>query len=188
MEQDVALQRAGEVATAVVSAITDDQHGLPTACSEWNVRDVLNHLVAGNLATVAVVAAQAPPDRSADHLGGDPKAAFAASLTRARGALGAQGVAERVMVTPFGEQPGRVLATMRIAELFLHSWDLADATGQSRDLDPELAEYVRQQWTELLGDRSRTALPFGEPVEVAERASTADRLAAYLGRTPVLAD
>lgn len=83
MEPTVAFDGAAVIATSVVPGITDDQPGLPTPGSEWTVRDLLNHLVSGNLLTEAIVTGQAPPDRSADLLGADPKAAFDDSPARA---------------------------------------------------------------------------------------------------------
>jgi uncharacterized protein (TIGR03086 family) len=94
---------------------------------------------------------------------------------------------ERIVSTPMGERPGAVLVQLRVAELLVHGWDLARATGQDTDLDPELAEVVRTAWTTQLGDRPRTLLPFDEPQPVPDDAPAADRLAAYLGRSVVVA-
>ena len=39
-----------------------------------------------------------------------------------------------------GEVPARFPVDMQIAELAVHAWDLARATGQKVDFDPEIAE------------------------------------------------
>lgn len=182
-----AFDRAAAVAQAVVDGITDEQFGLPTPCSEWTVRDVLNHMVVGNLITQAIVAGQSHPDRNADHLGRAPKVTFATSVADTRAALAAPGVVERTLVTPFGEAPGTVVVIMRSTELLVHAWDLARATSQATDLDPELAEYLRDRVSTRLGDRPRHLMPFGEPQPVPDDAFGADRLAAYLGRSVVVA-
>ena len=43
------------------------------------------------------------------------------------------------MRLPFGELPGSVYVNIATVDTFAHGWDLAKATGQSTDLDPELA-------------------------------------------------
>lgn len=110
-----------------MDGISDERFGLPTPCSEWTVRGVLNHLVAGNLVVEAMLAGRSHPDRDA--------------------------------------------------------WDLATATGQPTDLDPELADHLLAAVTTRLGDRPRHLTPFEDPRPVPDDASAADRLAAYLGRS-----
>jgi uncharacterized protein (TIGR03083 family) len=70
------LERALTAAQAVVGGIQPSQWTLPTPCTELDVREVLNHLVSGNLLFAAIVRGEPLPDRDADQLGGDPPAAF----------------------------------------------------------------------------------------------------------------
>ena len=179
------FDRAAEVATAIVDGIADDQFDLPSPCAEWTVRGVLNHIVTGNLIAEAIVAGRAHPNRDVDRLGEDPAAAFAASLASTRAALSEPGLMERIVSTPIGEAPGAFLVQMRVAELLVHGWDLARATSQSTDLDPELAAQVLAAWQARMGERPRSMLPFEEPQSVPADAPAADRLAGYLGRTVV---
>jgi uncharacterized protein (TIGR03086 family) len=176
------FDRAAAVASAVVDNIKDDQYDLPSPCTEWTVRNVLNHMVTGNLTAEAIVAGVAHPDRSTDRLGDDPRAAFAASLASTRAALDTPGLLDRIVSTPRGEAPGSFLILLRVNELLVHGWDLAKATGQSTDLDPELAVEAMGVWRERFGDRPRAMLPYDEPQPVPDDATAADRLAAYLGR------
>lgn len=176
------FDRAAAAAAAVISGIAEDQFDLPTPCTEWTVRGVVNHLVGGNAFAVTAAAGQPPPDRSLDRVGADPKAAFAESIVATRAALADPGLAERTVRTPIGEQPGVFLVHMRVAELLAHGWDLARATGQSTDLEPDLAEQVLAQWQARLGDGSREGTPFGPATQVPATAPAADRLAGFLGR------
>lgn len=187
MEPIEAFDRATVTATAVVNGITDDQYALPTPCAEWNVRGVLNHLVTVSMMVEAVVAGRAHPDQRLDHLGSDPKATFAATLAANHSTLRTPGLMERVVSTPVGERPGSVMVGMIVNELLVHAWDMARATGQDTDLDPELANDVRTSWQTRLGDTPRTLLPYAEPQPVPDEATAADRLAAYLGRSVVVA-
>jgi uncharacterized protein (TIGR03086 family) len=187
MEPIEAFDRAGMAATTVVNGIVDGQWDLPTPCAEWTVRGVLNHLVTVGMIAEAIVAGRAHPDQRADHLGRDPKATFAATLAANAATLRTPGLMERVVSTPMGERPGSVMVDTLVAELVVHTWDLARATGQDTDLDPELAQEVRTSWETRLGDRPRTLLPYEEPQPVPDDATPADRLAAYLGRSVVVA-
>ena len=49
---------------------------------------------------------------------------------------------DRTMPMPWGEATGSAVAAMFMGDHFVHAWDVAKATGQSTDLDPEMAELV----------------------------------------------
>ena len=67
---------------------------------------MVNHLVAGNLAFVALITGTEPPVRDADHLGDDPFFALRASADLLVSALRTPGIAARKYRLPFGEVPG----------------------------------------------------------------------------------
>lgn len=99
-----------------------------------------------------------------------------------RAAFTADGALDRIVATPFGQQPARVLLEMRVNEFMVHSWDLARATGQSTDLDPELAESCIEAFRKLRAG-GRGAGMFGDEQPVPADATAADRLAAVAGRS-----
>lgn len=175
------FDRAAAVADGVIAAVQPDQLGDPTPCTEWNVRQLINHVVTGNLSFVAIVAGSPPPDRSKDHLGDDPLGAFRQTVRDLRAAFEADGALARTYQTPLGEGPGALLVSMRTAEMTIHSWDIAKATGQSTDFDPELAEQVlRSVRPAFPADRGGS--PFRPEQPAPPDASAADRLAAFAGR------
>jgi uncharacterized protein (TIGR03086 family) len=63
----------------LIANIRPDQWNAPTPCTEWTVRDVVNHLVATNLVFAALIGDHPMPERGADHLGNDPVEAYSAS-------------------------------------------------------------------------------------------------------------
>jgi len=69
------LVRACEAVGDLINRVGPDQWNAPTPCSDWNVRDVVNHVVEGNQVFVAVVEGGPMPERGADHLGDDASAA-----------------------------------------------------------------------------------------------------------------
>lgn len=176
------FERAVATAGGVVAAIRDDQFGLPTPCSGWTVREVLNHLL-GTLGWMVAVTTDGPmPEDGADHAGADPRATFARVLADTAAGLARPGVPELTVQTSRGDQTGSALVGIAVMELFVHSWDLAKATGQSTDLDADLADRLAAQMAERLGGRPREETPFDEPQPVADGACAADRLAGFLGR------
>ncbi|SFW89342.1 TIGR03086 family metal-binding protein [Amycolatopsis australiensis] len=175
--------RAASTVLGLVSAIT--AWDAPTACTGWDVRAVVNHLAHGN-AKVAFWAGSGPPAPEGDHLGETPVASFAASVSAARSVLAAPGLFTRRVTTPLGEVPGVFLVHMRVNEYVVHGWDIADATGASTDLLPDLAEQALEQWRTRFGAAPRRpGGPFGPEVAAPPGATAADRLAAFLGRKAV---
>ena len=90
-------------AERIVARIRADQWELPTPCDGVDVRAMVNHLVAGNLAFVTLITGTEPPVRDADHLGDDPFFALRASADLLVAALRTPGIAVRTYPLPFGE-------------------------------------------------------------------------------------
>jgi uncharacterized protein (TIGR03086 family) len=174
----LALAGAGHLIGGVAAA----QWTAPTPCPEWDVRQLVNHLVAGNLAVAALVGDQAPPDRSADQLGDDPGSAYRASAAALQAAFAQPGALERTFGSPYGPAPGSMLVHLRITELLVHGWDLARATGQPPGLPDALAQNERALSRAQLGSAPRDAMPIAEPQAAPAGAAAIDRLAAFFGR------
>ncbi|WP_203918399.1 TIGR03086 family metal-binding protein [Rugosimonospora africana] len=176
------FDRAAAVAEGVIASTKPDQFDEPSPCTLWSVRQVINHVVVGNLRTLGTVTGQARPDPGEDRLGDDPLGAFRASVRELRAALSVEGALDRTVPTPVGERPGTFLVLMRVAEMTLHAWDVAKATGQSTDLDPGLSGQILAVFHGVL-PADREGSPFGAEQPAPPDATAADRLAAYAGRT-----
>lgn len=166
----------------LVDNLPVDALDAPSGCGSWTVRALLNHIVFENLAhTALATGSEMPgPDAVTDHLGADPVAAFHASATLARTALTDPGLLDRT----FGPTaaPGSFVAQMLVNEQLTHGWDLAAATGQSRDLAPDAARRALPAARAFYGAVPRGDVTYAEERAVPDDASAADRLAAYLGR------
>jgi uncharacterized protein (TIGR03086 family) len=176
------FEAAAAQAQRVVAAVRADQLGDPTPCTDWTVRDVINHMVTGNLLFAAIVADEPRPDRSADHLGSDHVAAFRDAVTRLSEAFTKHDVLSGTYPTPMGEGPGALLVGMRFNEMVVHAWDVARASGQSTTLDPELAARSLASFEAAPFIPRGEGKPFGDSKQPPPDAHPADRLAAYLGR------
>lgn len=167
----------------IVDAVTPEHLDRATPCAQWNVRQVINHMVTGNLAFAAIVGGEALPDRDADRVGDAPTTAFADAAGSLRAALADEGVMERAYSSAIGEVPGSTLLQMRVTEMIVHGWDVAQATGQPTNIAPEIAGAALGVWQgRLLKMPDGRGDLFGPEQPVASDANPADRLAAFLGR------
>lgn len=181
------IERALEGTSRFVAGTRKDQYDLPTPCPEYDVRTLLNHIVGGQMLfklaidDVQVDASQAPPDL----IGDDHVAAFERARQAVLDAWAQPGVNEKILKLPFGNLPGAVAQGIHFTEALVHGWDLAKATGQDPTLDPELAEACLNTNKMIVNDSLRgPGQPFGPEVKIGDDAPVADRLVAFLGRTP----
>jgi uncharacterized protein (TIGR03086 family) len=180
------LSRALQSTLAVLTKIQPGQLDAPTPCASWDVRTLINHVTGSARWWAGTVAGTGDP-AEADYAAGDYAAAYEQSIQIALAAFGADGVLDRAVRLQFGDFPGAVVLGMAATEQFTHGWDLARATGQPTDLDPELAAGLLGQARLAITDAFRgpegEAL-FGPARTVPAGASPADQLAAFLGRGP----
>ena len=185
------LERAFAMTREILAEVTPDTYGGSTPCESWTVREVANHLVEGaNWFGLCVNGGAAPdpdPTHGVDYAAGDLLASYDEGVATSLAAFGAPGAQERIIKLPFGEMPGAAFMGIATNDVFVHGWDLAKATGQNTDLDPEFAAQLLEQVRAFIPDAMRGPdgqAPFGLAVDPPAGASAADQLAAFLGRTP----
>jgi uncharacterized protein (TIGR03086 family) len=183
------LERACQSTAAVLAMVRSDDLDRPTPCASWNVRDVVNHIVGGTGYFAELAEKGAVTDRGddADGTSADFAATFQRQAERLVAAFRAPGAMAKPMKLPFGELPGSVCVWIAAGDIFTHGWDLAKATGQPTDLEPDVAARLLTQIEPILPDDMRgpdTQAAFGPRVEIANSAPAADRLAAFEGRHP----
>ncbi len=181
------LAQAFASTAGVLAGVEAQQLDGATPCATWQVRELVNHIVGG--ATYAAVTAetgQAPARGEApDFCAGDFVTEFNRGAARAVKAFEAEGVMDKTLKLPFAELPGGVFVNIATIDTFTHGWDLATATGQPTDLDPELAAQLLAFAQGFVSDALRGedgTAPFGPQVEAPADAGPADHLAAFLGR------
>jgi uncharacterized protein (TIGR03086 family) len=188
------LGEALELAGRLVAGVKPDQWELPTPCTEWNVRQLVDHLVSGHQLVARVLrgepfeqAVAATRSAGGDRLGDDPVAAYDASARDVLAAFTAPGVLERLVRVPFGTVPGAVARHLRIVECLVHGWDLATALGVPFDPPASLVEQEIAFSGPLVGQVPPERHVFAPSRAVAEGAPPIERLAALLGREPARA-
>ena len=190
MELYEAFDRAVASTAGIVKTVRPDQAGAPTPCTEWDVRDLLNHIIGTLWLSEALLS-----DRAARHPmapGGlpgtdladpDPAAAYAEASAAALTAASVGDTLTRVHPTPLGDMPGPALAGFTTLDIAVHGWDLARATGQRAALDDTLAAHVLAFAEQAVTHETR-APRIGPAVPVPAGAPLTDRLVAFLGRQP----
>jgi uncharacterized protein (TIGR03086 family) len=179
-------RRAVEEFGARVGAVTDDQWELPTPCSGWNVRQLVNPLVYAARCTVPLRGGRpiaVVGDRSVgDVLGDRPQVAWDESSAEAVQAVGADGALERVVDLSSGPTPAREYVSQLFADHLVHAWDLARAIGADERLDPELVAACAA-WFASMEDLYRSIGAIGPRPETPPGADAQTTLLAAFGRT-----
>ena len=181
-------QRAMAQTEAIVAAVPPGQLALPTPCTEYDVRALLSHMV-GGLTRIAVVGEGGDGLAVVPRADGVPEdgwlAAYRAATARTRAAWADDARLDAMVEVPWGKVPGRQALGGYVQEILTHGWDLARATGQPTELDPELATWVLAVAQRILPPEPRGGeIPFGSVVPVPPGAGPYTQLAAWLGRQP----
>jgi uncharacterized protein (TIGR03086 family) len=177
--------RAQDLALSYIEGIADDQWDAATPCSEWNVRALVNHLVANNRWVVELAEgktiAEVGDALDGDVLGEDPIESFRRSVGPACEAFAEQDAMSQTFHLSFGEVPGSLYASERFVDVLIHAWDVATATGQAATLNDDLVGRCHDM-VESQREVIRRGDAFGPEIPVDDDAATQVRLLALLGR------
>jgi uncharacterized protein (TIGR03086 family) len=177
-------QKATAHTRRLLAAVTPDQWEASTPCIEWNLKQLVNHMVSGAKNVAAIMGGDGPQNFG-EVLGEDPIAAFDTACKAAIAAFSAPGVMGSMVHTRRGEQLAGDYALGQVQEMLVHGWDLATATGADTTMDPELLDvsYARAVRSR---DRLRTggSTAWGESeVAAAGSTDTQTKYLAILGRS-----
>jgi uncharacterized protein (TIGR03086 family) len=139
-------RRAVESWQRFVDGVGADQWDLPTPCTDWDVRALVNHVVGEERWTGPLLdgmtIAEVGDRFDGDVLGDDPQATGRAASAEAVAAVdGKLDGIDAVHLSYGDENPGEYVHQLS-ADHLIHGWDLAAATGQDRTLDAELVAEV----------------------------------------------
>lgn len=170
-------RRVAQQFTDRVTAVPDDAWENPAPCEGWVARDVVRHIV-DNTSFFLGISVEGP---SVDE---DPVGAWTAVRDATQAALDDPEVAQRTLDTPMGSMTvEQLVGRIGVADLLVHTWDLARATGLDETLD---IEEVRRTYSmmEPNEERLRAGGAFGPRVEAPDDADEQARLIAFTGRRP----
>jgi uncharacterized protein (TIGR03086 family) len=177
--------RAMAATQRYVEGVRANQWEDPTPNTEWDVKQVANHIIGENLWAGELLRgktiAEVGNKFDGDVAGSDPAAAYRASMSVATDAVTAPGAMEAVCHLSFGDFSGADYSAQLFVDLLIHGWDIARATQQDTRLPPDLVEAcmpIAQEITAM----ARSSGVYGDDLAVSPDADQQTRLLALLGR------
>lgn len=164
----------------VVGQIRPDQLDNPTACANFTVTGVLEHMIGG--ATHFSPAFRGEAAGSAAPLDGELTDRWTRAMAELLSALHSPGAQERTVSAPFGDVPVSVFARYTAFDGLVHGWDLSRATGLPYEPMDSLVAEVDAFAREIVQPAMRDGDTFGAEVEATPGASHLEQLVAFSGR------
>lgn len=170
-----------------LAGTTPSQYELPTPCAEWSVQGLINHNIGVQNLTHAVLikgvvdlSIMGDVNHPLPSEGGEVSVkTITDSVLATLKSLNL----EEIVETPFGPMPVEQFVMVPMADLVVHTWDLAKATGQSTKLDSGLSEVCLGVIT-MSAPRGREGGFFGPEISLPDHASVQDKLLGMSGRQP----
>jgi uncharacterized protein (TIGR03086 family) len=169
---------------AVLAGVAPGRWDAPSPCQGWCAADVAGHVIGDLRAVEAYATGRQEADGAADPrsaAGDDPVAAWRAARADMMGVLDLAALARPVPLPWGGQTPLGEFLERYLAEILVHTWDLAQATGQAAGLDPALVSDALEparQFAPVL----RASDMVGPERAVVEEADDLTRLLAIFGR------
>jgi uncharacterized protein (TIGR03086 family) len=196
------FRAATTTANEVIAAIRPAQLTNPTPCAGFDVRGLLGHLV-GVVGRVAAMGRGIDPMTVGEIAPVEDNGwvrAWRAAVDDADDAWRDESALERTIVLPWATGSGANALLGYVSEITVHTWDVAQGTGQRPQWDDQTAERalrLMHQWlpgehrAEIFATvRDQMGLPadtpdaFAAAVPVPDDAPAIDRLVAWNGRRP----
>jgi uncharacterized protein (TIGR03086 family) len=162
-----------------VEAVPPDEWDDATPCPEWTARDLVQHMVDTQGMFLGFVGRELGDIPSVQD---DPLAAWNAARGLVQHDLDDPACAGAEFEGFFGRSTfeGGVDRFLNF-DLVVHGWDLARATGQDEQIDPDDVARV-QKAAEAFGDAMRSPKAFGAELEAPPGADAQTKMLAFLGR------
>lgn len=175
-----------DLVTEQVEATSGDAWHAPSPCEGWSALDVLAH-VTGTVHKALISMgggdyASVPADAAGGVEPSDVVARWHEAAARAADAMLSADPTQTID-SPRGPMPlGQALA-LPVADMAVHSWDLAAAGGRDLQLPDDLREHVEGLVRAIPDERLRSPETFGPPVDAPPGTSETEQLMAFLGRS-----
>ena len=176
-----------------VHAIREDQWGAPTPDDEWNVTDLVRHVVeehrwaapllhGHDLESAGKIVEGSRRLPTEGGVGANVAEEWDEAATESANAFIEDGALGRSVALSRGPTPAADYAQEMTLDLVVHGWDLQKAIGYSGEF-PEDIVTTAYEVAQGFGDLSGTGL-FHPPVQVDDNAPMIDKLVALTGRDP----
>ncbi|MVO87246.1 TIGR03086 family protein [Streptomyces sp. p1417] len=190
-KDETLLRRHGQALdlfTERVHGVGQEQWGASTPCTEWTVRDLVQHLLVEQLWVPPLVRDGATMEEvgdafEGDMAGPDPVASWDTAADAARAAFAESGALDRTVHLSYGDTPARAYCAQMVTDLVVHSWDLSRAIGADERLPGDLVAAALHEVRPYASDLGKSGL-FAPAVEPPPGADEQTKLLSLLGRTP----
>jgi len=168
----------------VLHGIKPEQFENQTPCQDWNVKQLINHMI-GSCKFFAARAEGTEPEPRKEIYTEDFEETvnmLDSSTKQVVKAWKTPGALEKTVQAPMGEVTGEFLAGITVSEFLAHGWDLARATNQKIEVDDAVAEKVLELAKQRMTPETR-GRAFAPETQAPEGSPAIDQLAAFLGRS-----
>jgi uncharacterized protein (TIGR03086 family) len=179
-------QHALDGVDVVVAGATPGSWDAPSPCPGWTARDVLGHLIDGQIQIESLLSGKGhrvPAGHPGAVVGSAPPTDVWAESRRAIDAVLARLAGATSIATPMGLRTAAEVLGMAVIEPLVHAWDLATATGQVIRLDPDAVAVTLAGVRALGGQLAATGM-FAPAQPVPADAGPQSELLALVGRHP----
>lgn len=178
------LARIVPVLDELVEGIALDGLYDATPCDTFTVHDVLDHMIGVGGQYAAMFRGQAVSESTAPPVYGRvPELEFRSAMADLLDAVSSDGALDRVLGTPMGDLPGETMARFVAFDGLVHGWDIATATGQDYEVDPDVVSACSAFIREALTDDMRDGDTFKDAVTPPDGSSPLEELIAFSGRS-----
>jgi uncharacterized protein (TIGR03086 family) len=186
------MTAAADRMATLLRGVTDDQLSGPTPCPAYTVGDLIDHIGGLALGFQWTAAKDFPPESGqvpsgdSSRLPDDWRDEFAERLTAMAEAWRDPAAWDGMTAAGGVDLPGQVAGCVAMDELVVHGWDLAVATGQPYDADPDSIEVALgfvEPFSQPESAKQREGV-FGPVVPVSDQAPAMDQLLGKAGREP----
>jgi uncharacterized protein (TIGR03086 family) len=173
----------------LLDGVADEQLAGPTPCERLTLSELVAHV--GDLGAAFAAAGRkdlgqltgSPPGDGGYLLAHDWRAWYPGNLAGLADAWRDPSAWSGLTQIGGVDLPGEVCGMVGLAEVVIHGWDVAVATGQDYGVDDEVAEALLAHMAGFTAGDPVEGL-FGPVVEIADDASAFDRTLALSGRDP----
>src|SRR6266571_1865265 len=188
----VSLEPVARRLADLVARVSDDELGKPTPCPAYTLGDLIDHV--GGMALAFTSAArkersaltEQTPSGDASRLGDDWRTRIPGDLLELARAWREPGAWTGMTRIARMDAPAEMVGITVADELAVHGWDVARATGQPYDCEPDLLEAARSFLVQFASPDAPAGpdVPFGPSRELPPSAPLLSRVVALAGRDP----
>jgi len=184
MDSKILFTRVLDQVTECVLAVDVKQLDNTTPCTDWNLRQLLNHLVYELLWVPDMLAgktvAQVGSKYDGDVLGDRLQTSWQDAADAAQEAV-EKAEREAVVHLSYGDKSAETYVAEMAMEVLVHGWDVCQALSYSLLFEPDVAQAVYDNTLPRKKEYAESGM-LGKPIDVPEDAVTEVKLLGLLGR------